>query len=166
MVKSCSKCKKNYEISNFYSNTEGKYTELCRKCRSCSYKISKKIFEREFIVSKKETCVLINDLINIIFSFSDNNTKFNLCVIYGNIFDLKCRNCKNKAKYCTISTNYIKCMYCIRMLHEKFGMFYCCCETCIDNDDALIGIYMEDKDECICNGRRQMYDIFLKTVEI
>jgi len=169
--RTCSKCKKQLDEKLFFSQTLNQLSDQCNKCRKNGYirgvnPIPKgyirdgKSKNKHFIVSKNEKCVLYDDILRVVFDYSNNYTKFQLCNLYGNIFNLSCR-CKQKAKYCTISTKSISCDYCHwRLLHKRYEFFYFYCDKCID----YTNYYTEDHGECICNGRRQMYDVPLETI--
>ena len=166
----CVKCQKDKNIDCFYSKTLNKMSEYCNKCRAKSYKISNKNIilrytkkKNNFIVSNKHLSVLNDDVMKIIFDYLDNYTKFQLCLLYGNIFTLKC--CSNKALYSTISTNNVICNYCYNFLNRKYDWFTLYCDDCI-TDDIYDNYFLEDKGECLCNGKRQIYEIEFKTVII
>lgn len=180
----CVNCKKSFAIEIFFSKTLNTISDQCNKCRCNGYrsksKKPKKMYSHDercrittydgtaivpdhFIVSKNEKCVLYDDLLQIVFGFSNNYTKFQLCILYGNVFNLKCY-CNQKALYCVITAKSITCNYCPLLLHRRFSYFGVYCKYCIESEMKAYNCYSIEKDECICNGRRQMYDVPLQSI--
>lgn len=164
----CSKCNKEYDNDCFYSKTLGKTSTECTKCRS---KIYKSKFQKpsskntyKFLISKKQKCPFEIDALRNTINEADNYDKFRILSLYGNNCEMKCE-CSNLATYCTISNDTVTCEYCSGILHEKSDWFNLYCEICL-TDEAIVGYYLENKGECDCNGKRQIYEIKLETVEI
>ena len=183
MTKKCVICKLEYDFEKFFSKTLCGMTEKCNRCRSNEYKKQRKEKKgkqtrkekqeqhkkykqkeqlKKFTISKNYSYSFNIDITRIILEYLDNYTKFQVYILYGNIFDLRC-DCYNIALYCTTSLSVIRCDYCHDYLHQKYQWFDLFCDKCI-TDDVFDNFFLEDKGECLCNGCRQMYEIELKTI--
>jgi hypothetical protein len=174
--KSCENCKKILPIESFHSKTLQAESNRCNKCRAQEYMKksrpknnstkAKHDKYQHFLKCRQEPCKFIPDLFGIILEFLDNYTKFKCYATYGNILETTCGSwgCSAKAVLCSLSISpNIKCGYCRRLLYTKYELLMFRCYQHISFDTEM-GEFLEDKAECICNGRRQMYSLELKSV--